>query len=605
MHNQYQGVAKDLPLIKGYKSSTKRLASLFKRSRDLWKQRAADKQRKLRAQEIRIRDLEKSRELWKHRAKTAEQTLRESHTQERPQALPPPSHLDELPPSTTPAEGAGELGQSQWRAAHAHHYGVWMIQLAVAFVMESLNSFRGAARTLALLAQFFPLAIPSYSSIRQWVLRVGLYQLQRPREHRSDWLFIIDMTLELGTRKCLVILGISQARWQQLVQTAQGELSHHQMEVLAVEVMSQSKGEAIHQVLEGVSQQVGVPVQIVSDHGSDLAKGIRLYHQAHAQVLVSYDVSHQSARLLKRELEGDESYQAFASRCAHTRQQLQQGPLSFLMPPSQRSKARYFNVDTLLDWATKVLEYQQRQDFSLINPCFCLDQRALEALAPHLDGASLAQLCSLQHQRYPHQQALTQALQACLAPEDFRRFAPLILPEADLGRREFEQKLGWLPEYRSTLETYTQMLSLVRTLQQQLKQQGLSQDSKTDFIERTRSLQVSPRVETFRGRLLDYLEGETASLPSDKPFLGSSDMIESLFGKYKFFSGKSPLKHMGHLILTLPLLTVKVTAEVIKTALETVSFAAVENWYRQVFGISPLAKRRAAFQGKTVDTELA
>ena len=145
----------------------------------------------------------------------------------------------------------------------------------------------------------------------------------------------------------------------------------------------------------------------------------------------------------------------------------------------------------------------------------------------------------------------------------------------------------------------------MRTLQQQLKQKGLTQNSKTDFIEQTQPLQLSPSNEVFKAKLLDYLDLQTASLPPEKSLLGSSDLIESLFGKYKLFSTKSPLKHMGHLVLTLPLLTAKLTTELISTAMETVSFAAVSDWYRSVFGLSPLAKRRAVFKGTTVDTEYA
>ena len=63
-------------MINGYKSSIQRLAQLFKRSRDTWKQRAQDKQEKLRRQAIRIRDLEASRERWKQRAQRAEDQLR-------------------------------------------------------------------------------------------------------------------------------------------------------------------------------------------------------------------------------------------------------------------------------------------------------------------------------------------------------------------------------------------------------------------------------------------------------------------------------------------------------------------------------------------------
>ena len=589
-------------MIQGYKSSIERLAKSFKQSRDLWKRRAIKLQKKLRAQEIRIRDLQKSRELWKRRAKTAELLLREYRTTEKTQAMQLSDDGDAVPPTAGSEVGSGDHEHSQCRGARAHHYGVFIIHLAVAFVVSSLNSFRGAARNFTLLGQYCTLASPSYSSIRQWVLRVGLYELQRRRENRSDWLFIIDMTLELGSRKCLVVLGISQARWQQLVKQAQGKLSYQEMEVLAMEVMNQTKGEAIYQVLEQVTSRVGVPLQIVSDHGSDLKKGIRLYKEAHSQVLVTYDVTHQSARLLKEELEKDESYQTFAQRCARTRQQLQQSPLSFLMPPTQRAKARYFNVDSLLEWATKVLAYQQRQDFSMINPCFCLDQRALEALAPHLPSASLAQLQSLKNKVYPDKEAFSCALGASLGSVDF---SVKVLLEADLGRRYFREKLGWLQDYRTTLEPYTQMITLVRTLQHQLKQRGLTEQSLTDFIKQTRFLPLSERTESFKEKLLDYLELETASLPADKPLLGSSDIIESVFGKYKLFSAKSPLKHMGHLILTLPLLTAKLTAELICTALETVSFAAVSDWYTGVFGISSLAKRRAVFQGAMPDTEYA
>lgn len=217
-------------------------------------------------------------------------------------------------------------------------------------------------------------------------------------------------------------------------------------------------------------------------------------------------------------------------------------------------------------------------------------------MVPHLPAAGLAGLQSLKNQVYPHKEAFTGALGASLGPVDFSVKGTKVLLEADLGRRYFLEKLGWPPEYRTTLEPYTQMLTKVRTLQHQLKQRGLTEHSLNDFIKQTRFLPLSERTESEEEKLLDYLVLETASLPADKALLGSSDIIESYEGKYKLFSAKSPLKHMGHLILTLPLLTAKLTAALICTALETVSFAAVSDWYTGVFGISSRAKRRAVFQ---------
>ncbi len=52
-----------------YKSSSSRLARLFKQGRDKWKKKALDRQKKLQAADIKVRDLEKSRDKWKQEAK--------------------------------------------------------------------------------------------------------------------------------------------------------------------------------------------------------------------------------------------------------------------------------------------------------------------------------------------------------------------------------------------------------------------------------------------------------------------------------------------------------------------------------------------------------
>lgn len=62
--------------MKEYKSQSKRLVRLFKKSRDNWKEIALQRHKKLRALEIKIRDLTASRENWKQRAMTAEKELR-------------------------------------------------------------------------------------------------------------------------------------------------------------------------------------------------------------------------------------------------------------------------------------------------------------------------------------------------------------------------------------------------------------------------------------------------------------------------------------------------------------------------------------------------
>ncbi len=138
-----------------------------------------------------------------------------------------------------------------------------------------------------------------------------MYELQRKKEYRQDWIFIIDLTLELGSSKGLVILGVSQQHLVEQVLPQERALEHRDVELLAMEVMQSTQGKLIEEKLSELTKQVGQPVQILSDHGSDLKKGIELYQQKHQDVIYTYDVTHGMALLLKHELATDERYQSF------------------------------------------------------------------------------------------------------------------------------------------------------------------------------------------------------------------------------------------------------------------------------------------------------
>ena len=63
--------------MKGYQSSETRLVYLFKDGREKWKERALSKQKKLRAMEIKVRDISLSRDKWKEKVLELEASLKE------------------------------------------------------------------------------------------------------------------------------------------------------------------------------------------------------------------------------------------------------------------------------------------------------------------------------------------------------------------------------------------------------------------------------------------------------------------------------------------------------------------------------------------------
>lgn len=437
------------------------------------------------------------------------------------------------------------------------------------------------------------------------MLRLGLYELQRPREYREDWIYILDLTIELGVSKCLVVLGIPQARWQALLEQGGGGLGHRDVEVLELQVLPSSKGAVIEQILRELAQRVGRPVQILSDHGNDLKKGVELYLRDHPNGIYTYDVTHWLALQLKAQLEPDERYQTFVKQCHRCRAQLQQTKLSGLMPPNQRTKARYFNADRLVKWGQQLLKYQQEDDFSHLNCGFIIDEQTLEQLSAVLPPPLLQRLTSLKGMSYHHLSDFTEAISQHLTSSVFEVHAALIRQAACLGRRGFYQKLGWLRDYQADLDLYTQIIDLTHQLERQLKQHGLNHHSLMTFIATNPPPKGTTRLQDFYAKLITYLAHEGGKVPQAQSLPATSDIIESLFGKYKLFSAKSCLKEIGPMILTLPLCTLEITTDLVKRALETVRGIDVEQWLHQVLGPSMLAKRKVMFRATGKDAKVA
>jgi hypothetical protein len=366
--------------------------------------------------------------------------------------------------------------------------------------------------------------------------RIGLYELSRQKEKRDDWIFIVDLTLELGQEKAMVIYGISEQLWEETILAEKRGLKHTDGQILGIEVTESATGEWIKNTLENLTKTVGNPRQIVTDKGSNLQKGIKLYQENNQEVISTYDVTHAMANLLKKELVTDENYQDFLTDCHRCKQQLKQTELGFLVPPSQRSQCRYFNVERLVDWATDLLNCP------------------LDIFPDLLEGI-----------------------------------------ESNKVEKRLKEKFSWLNKYQLKIPLWATMVQITRTLEKQLKVFGLNQESVTLFSENISHILIPPSLYSFYDKIINYLKSEIEKIQDNRTILATSDVLESIFGKYKHFSKRCPLKDFRQTLLTIPLLTMDLTSDLIKQALETVRCRDLSEWINEIFGQSMLSKRKAVF----------
>lgn len=407
-----------------------------------------------------------------------------------------------------------------------------MVIMAVESVLRAAASLRSASQCIDL---FFErqysrtLAAPSHVTIQNFILRLGLYELQREKERADDWIWLVDHSIQLGKVKCLLIVGIRQSHWQQLHRP----LQHQDLQVLELQPVEQSNGIVVDQQLESVVERCGVPVQIVSDEGTDLCKGYESFLERHPETLRSGDIAHHVATLLRHLLGKNESWNNFTAAAGTCKAKLQQTALAHLIPPALKSKARYMNIDELTTWGQKV--------------------------------ANLL--------RVAREGRLSQSQR-----EDF---------SAEL----LEEKLGWVKSYTADLEDWSAIADIGRQARSMMRTEGYSPSAETELAAELPH-SASPLVATFRTRLLELVSKESAPIASGERRLGSSEVLESLFGKGKRLEGQQSRSGFTRNVLSLAASVVHVTTDSVREALSTVGIKHLNSWTRQFFSNTVQSKRR-------------
>jgi hypothetical protein len=511
---------------KVYKSPVRKLARFFEKSRDQWKAKCRAAKTTVKRLKSRVRFLEESRDRWKGRAKELQAQMAQLEAKERDleRELAALRQRESQEPVVS-----GSLENFALIPPH-HQYSVGHVLLFTSLVLSDAASLRCASRAVKTLLSFLrlPLAAPSWFAGRLWLLRLGYYKLTRPKEQAADWVWIVDHTVQLGSEKCLLLLGI---RLSALPPAGQC-LRHEDVEPIDLLPVKKSNGQVVYQQLEANIAKTGVPRAIVGDHGSDLKSGIERFCQGHQETCFVYDIKHKTALVLKHELEHDESWTAFTRLAAQTKSRVQQTALAPLTPPNQRTKARYMNMDVLIQWGQNMLAFLDRQQTG---------------------------------------------------------------PSSSFDPQQVQEKLAWITQFRQPLVEWAELLQLATITESFVRHQGLYHGAHRELEDCLLPLAHTERSQRVRTELVAFVAQEAAKARPNERLLGSSEVIESVLGKVKRLEQDQAKSGFTGLLLSLGAMVSPTTAEVVQKALETVPTKKVLAWCKERLGRSIQAKRRETF----------
>jgi hypothetical protein len=423
-----------------------------------------------------------------------------------------------------------------------HRHDLLTIRLAVSFSLEARLSCRQVACLLTLIAPLLAVGTPAFSTVRLWLLRLALAALRCAAcAVEGGWTLVIDHTLGRGTRECFVALGIPTA-----VLLARGayRLRLADMAAVHIEVMDGSNGDKVAAVLRPLLAKLGRVNQVVCDQGSDLLCGVRMLDQDHPGIVLTYDVRHLCAALLRGWLRDCPRWGEFVRLCGQAAHRVRQTAGSFLAPPALRDKARYMNLDTHLDWAQQMLAWR--------------------------------------------------------AAPDWEDLAQTLGRPAEQTRQWYDERFAWLEGFAPDVRVWSGMLQAADLAVDEVQRFGLSRQTACRFWQRWR--QTRPvedfQAERYAGQVRSGLLEQGAKLKAGAVVLGSSDVIESLFGRYKEVMGRGPEKEItGDALLMALMCGPDASNERIKAGLEQVSTKQVGEWMTEQFGQSDRAKKRNLFAG--------
>lgn len=404
------------------------------------------------------------------------------------------------------------------------------MQLFLKGLLVARAGQRCLASVLELVSPWLPggAGVPCANTGRMWLLRMGLFELNRPKPQADDWVWIMDHTVQLGTLKVLVVVGVRLSEWE----PDRGPLRHEDVALLDLVPMRRSDGRVVEGRLQAIAEKTRDPRAIVCDGGTDLRKGIAGFRETRPNVAAPYDVTHKMALLLQAKLERDPRWGKFISTVNQTRARVALTELACLSPPSLKAKARYMNLSPLVRWGQRTLRF--------------------------LDD--------------PHE-----------------------IPGETIDPERLEEKLGWLRDCREALYQWSVLLAIAETTEQYVRQEGYHAAATEQLRQRLDGLGINAAAQAMETAAIGFVEEQSLAAWPGEHLIGSSEVIESLIGKYKQLQGTHRQAGVTPMVLAFGAMVVNHTHHAVATALHATRTSDVLQWCRKHLGFTLQAQRRYAF----------
>jgi hypothetical protein len=401
-----------------------------------------------------------------------------------------------------------------------HKYSREVVSKSILLYALCGCSLRGVIRVLMCLQLELGLKvedIPSKSSVQNWIQKLGYYAYTHYGEgtYEGGYGLIIDECMVIGQQRMIIAMGLPSEK------VAKEATKLGDVRLLYISVKSSWNYEQVGELIQKVTEKMGKsPEYVISDGAGNLKKGIK-----ETKMVRISDIGHEMGKILEQTYSKDDRYNAFTKAAALVKFKEVMKDTSYLLPPKQRTIARFMNMSGTVTWAMKMLTVFDN-----------------------------------------------------LTPNERQTFA-------------------WLKSYKDLIIELDNTFNLAHLIMKVIKNKGLSYENIAECLTLTNPFtgKVKP---TVIAKIISYFKVEKEKLPnSETIWHASSDVIESLFGKYKSTVASNKLNGITPHVLSLCVFThfeeqKDLIYDTVREALNNVSMSDLDTWKHKYLIDNQVVRRR-------------
>lgn len=157
---------------------------------------------------------------------------------------------------------------------------------------------------------------------------------------------------------------------------------------------------------------------------------------------------------------------------------------------------------------------------------------------------------------------------------------------------ELRKYIGWLNSYRDDIEYWNRLISIGVVARNVVRTEGIHIEIVDSFEKAISSVKMGAKELQFADHLSVFLQNQSKEMGFEEHFIGSSEILESLFGKIKYMECEQRAFGFTSLLLAAMAAVGPIDKKTVGEAMEQVKRSDIDEWAKKEIGQSVQSHRR-------------